>query len=167
MDPLRVMVVDDHPLFRFGLCTVLADVPGTEVVGEAATGLDSIDAAKALRPDAQDFLVIAFGMGGTYRSGLQLGLRTDAVELSPTVPSRMPVYFPDADRFLDHPKGRVIVSDGRNYVRLSRETYDMVAVDPALVGGLVLEVGSRRLDASVRGRLERLHRQLTTTRSVS
>jgi spermidine synthase len=87
--------------------------------------------SKALRPEAQDFLVIAFGMGGTYRSGLQLGLRTDAVELSPTVPSRMPVFFPDADRFLDHPQGRVIVSDGRNYVRLSRETYDMVAVDPA------------------------------------
>ena len=87
--------------------------------------------SKALRPDAEDFLVIAFGMGGTYRSGLQLGLRTDAVELSPTVPGRMPVFFPDADRFLDHPQGRVIVSDGRNYVRLSRETYDMVAVDPA------------------------------------
>jgi spermidine synthase len=87
--------------------------------------------SKALRPDARDFLVIAFGMGGTYRSGLQLGLRTDAVELSPTVPSRMPVFFPDADRFLSHPQGRVIVSDGRNYVRLSRVTYDMVAVDPA------------------------------------
>jgi spermidine synthase len=87
--------------------------------------------SKALRPDARDFLVIAFGMGGTYRSGLQMGLRTDAVELSPTVPSRMPVFFPDADHFLNHPRGRVIVSDGRNYVRLSRETYDMVAVDPA------------------------------------
>ena len=87
--------------------------------------------SKALRPDAKDFLVIAFGMGGTYRSGLQLGLRTDAVELSPTVPSRMPVFFPDGDQFLHHPDGRVIVSDGRNYVRLSRETYDMVAVDPA------------------------------------
>jgi spermidine synthase len=87
--------------------------------------------SKTLRPDARDFLVIAFGMGGTYRSGLELGLRTDAVELSPTVPSRMPVFFPDADRFLHHPKGRVIVSDGRNYVRLARETYDMVAVDPA------------------------------------
>jgi spermidine synthase len=87
--------------------------------------------SKTLRPDAQDFLVIAFGMGGTYRSGLQLGLRTDAVELSPTVPSRMEVFFPDADRFLNHPKGRVVVSDGRNYVRLSRETYDLIAVDPA------------------------------------
>jgi spermidine synthase len=87
--------------------------------------------SKALRPEASDFLVIAFGMGGTYRSGLQIGLRTDAVELSPTVPSRMPVFFPDGDDYLNHPKGRVIVSDGRNYVRLSRETYDMVAVDPA------------------------------------
>jgi spermidine synthase len=87
--------------------------------------------SKALRPDAHDFLVIAFGMGGTYRSGLEIGMRTDAVELSPTVPSRMPVFFPDADRFLNHPEGRVIVSDGRNYVRLSRETYDLVAVDPA------------------------------------
>jgi spermidine synthase len=87
--------------------------------------------SKALRPDAEDFLVIAFGMGGTYRSGLQLGLGTDAVELSPTVPSRMPVFFPDGDQLLHHPNGRVIVSDGRNYVRLSRETYDMVAVDPA------------------------------------
>jgi spermidine synthase len=87
--------------------------------------------SKTLRPDARDFLVIAFGMGGTYRSGLQLGLRTDAVELSPTVPSRMPVFFPDGERFLHHPKGRVIISDGRNYVRLAREQYDMIAVDPA------------------------------------
>ncbi|HET6751517.1 MAG TPA: fused MFS/spermidine synthase [Actinomycetes bacterium] len=87
--------------------------------------------SKALQPDARDFLVIAFGMGSTYRAGLQLGMRTDAVELSPTVPSRMPVFFPDAGRFLDHPDGRVIVSDGRNFVRLSRERYDLIAVDPA------------------------------------
>jgi spermidine synthase len=87
--------------------------------------------SKAYRPQARDFLVIAFGMGSTYRSGLQLGMRTDAVELSPTVPSRMPVFFPDAARFLDHPDGRVITSDGRNYVRLSRDRYDLIAVDPA------------------------------------
>jgi spermidine synthase len=87
--------------------------------------------SKAYRPQARDFLVIAFGMGSTYRSGLQLGMRTDAVELSPTVPGRMPVFFPDAERFLDHPDGRVIVSDGRNYVRLSRDRYDLIAVDPA------------------------------------
>jgi F-type H+-transporting ATPase subunit delta len=36
------------------------------------------------------------------------------------------------------------------------------AVDPELIGGIVLQVGSHRLDASVRGRLDRLRRQLVT-----
>jgi F-type H+-transporting ATPase subunit delta len=35
-------------------------------------------------------------------------------------------------------------------------------VDPELVGGMVLEVGSMRLDASVRGRLDRLRQELVT-----
>jgi F-type H+-transporting ATPase subunit delta len=39
------------------------------------------------------------------------------------------------------------------------------AVDPELIGGIVLQAGSMRLDASVRGRLERLRQQLATTRS--
>ena len=38
------------------------------------------------------------------------------------------------------------------------------AVDPDLIGGLVLEAGSMRVDASVRGRLERLRRELVSTR---
>jgi len=38
-------------------------------------------------------------------------------------------------------------------------------VDPSLIGGIVLQAGSMRLDASVRGRLERLRNELTTARS--
>jgi F-type H+-transporting ATPase subunit delta len=38
------------------------------------------------------------------------------------------------------------------------------SVDPDLIGGIVLQAGSMRLDASVRGRLERLRQQLATTR---
>ena len=38
-------------------------------------------------------------------------------------------------------------------------------VDPELIGGIVLQAGSMRLDASVRGRLERLRHELSTTRS--
>jgi F-type H+-transporting ATPase subunit delta len=37
-------------------------------------------------------------------------------------------------------------------------------VDPDLIGGIVLQAGSLRVDASVRGRLERLRRELTTAR---
>jgi F-type H+-transporting ATPase subunit delta len=39
------------------------------------------------------------------------------------------------------------------------------SVDPGLIGGVVLQVGSLRLDASVRGRLDKLRRELAGTRS--
>jgi F-type H+-transporting ATPase subunit delta len=39
------------------------------------------------------------------------------------------------------------------------------SVDPSLIGGIVLQAGSLRVDASVRGRLDRLRHQLATTRS--
>lgn len=55
---------------------------------------------------------------------------------------------------------RIGKASGRK-VRASR------AVDPALVGGLVLQVGSRRMDASIRGRLDRLRQEMTTRRSVA
>ena len=38
-------------------------------------------------------------------------------------------------------------------------------VDPNLIGGIVLQAGSMRVDASVRGRLDRLRQELATTRS--
>ncbi len=38
------------------------------------------------------------------------------------------------------------------------------SVDPGLIGGIVLQVGSFRVDGSVRGRLERLHQELATQR---
>ena len=38
-------------------------------------------------------------------------------------------------------------------------------VDPELIGGIVLQAGSMRLDASVRGRFDRLRQELATTRS--
>jgi DNA-binding NarL/FixJ family response regulator len=49
--PLKVLVVDDHPLFRFGVCTLLAADPGIDVVGEAAGGAHAVEAAAALIPD--------------------------------------------------------------------------------------------------------------------
>jgi F-type H+-transporting ATPase subunit delta len=51
--------------------------------------------------------------------------------------------------------GRIERSTGRK-VEATRK------VDPSLIGGIVLQVGSHRLDASVRGRFERLRRELAT-----
>lgn len=48
---LTVLVADDHPLLRRGLCTVIAAADGMEVAGEAATGTDAVAAAASLKPD--------------------------------------------------------------------------------------------------------------------
>ena len=51
MDPLRVLIADDHPLFRSGLRALLGAVPDTAVVGEAKTGEEAIGLAAELQPD--------------------------------------------------------------------------------------------------------------------
>ena len=86
--------------------------------------------AVALRPHATRALVVAFGMGSAYRNALLEGLRTDAVELVPSVPSMFGYYYPDAARVLADPNGRIIIADGRNYLELTTATYDLILVDP-------------------------------------
>lgn len=84
----------------------------------------------ALRPDASDGLVIAFGMGTAFRTSLNAGVSTDVVELVPSVPRMFHWYYDDAAAVLANAKGRVIVADGRNHVELTDRTYDFVVVDP-------------------------------------
>jgi DNA-binding NarL/FixJ family response regulator len=50
-DAIRVLVVDDHALFRRGLDVVLADETDIEIVGEAADGAEAVDQASLLAPD--------------------------------------------------------------------------------------------------------------------
>ena len=83
-----------------------------------------------LRPDADRGLTIAFGMGTAFRSSLVAGVKTDAVELVPSVPDMFHWFYDDADQVLANPEGKVIVADGRNHVELTDETYDFVVVDP-------------------------------------
>ena len=49
--PIRVLIADDHPLFRGGLRALLESIADTEVVGEAATGEEAVEIAMALAPD--------------------------------------------------------------------------------------------------------------------
>jgi DNA-binding NarL/FixJ family response regulator len=49
--PIRVLLVDDHPVVRRGLAVLLATLPGIEVVGEAADGSSAVKEAQLTHPD--------------------------------------------------------------------------------------------------------------------
>ena len=48
---IRLLVADDHPVVRDGLRAMLATQPDMELVGEATTGTEAVQRARALRPD--------------------------------------------------------------------------------------------------------------------
>jgi len=51
METIRILIADDHPLFRKGMRALLASMPDAEVVGEATSGTDAIELAARLQPD--------------------------------------------------------------------------------------------------------------------
>ena len=50
MNRIKILLVDDQPLFREGLCTLLSVHPDFEVVGEAGNGAEAIRLARSLLP---------------------------------------------------------------------------------------------------------------------
>ena len=63
---LRVMVVDDHALFRRGLEMVLSQEPDIELVGEASDGAEAVERATELMPD-----VVLMDVRMPRRSGIE------------------------------------------------------------------------------------------------
>ena len=51
MDNVRILIADDHRLFREGLASLLAPVADLSVVGQAATGAEAVAQAATLQPD--------------------------------------------------------------------------------------------------------------------
>jgi len=64
VDPVRVLVADDHPFFRDGLRVLLEVTDDTELVGEATDGEEAIALAQTLRPDVILMDLRMPGLGG-------------------------------------------------------------------------------------------------------
>ena len=62
MSKIRIIVADDHTLFRQGVKTLLSAEPDIEVVGEASNGSEAAEKAAELRPDV---VLMDIGMPGT------------------------------------------------------------------------------------------------------
>ncbi|MEY2560040.1 MAG: spermidine synthase, partial [Verrucomicrobiota bacterium] len=106
------------------------------VNGVGVTGLVPITKFMAHLPLAfhtgkpESALVICFGMGTSYRSALTWDIKTTAVELVPSVRDAFPFYHANAQQVLGNPKGRIVIDDGRRYLKRTEEKFDVIVIDP-------------------------------------
>ncbi|MEY2520913.1 MAG: spermidine synthase [Verrucomicrobiota bacterium] len=106
------------------------------VNGVGMTGLVPITKFMAHLPLAfhtgkpESTLVICFGMGTSYRSALAWGIETTVVELVPSVRDAFAFFHADAQKVLGNPKGRVVIDDGRRYLKRTGDKFDVIVIDP-------------------------------------
>ena len=75
-DPTRILIADDHAMFRAGIRALLESEPLLEVVGEVSTGDDAVDQARILKPHV---VLMDLSMPGS--SGLEATRRIAALNL--------------------------------------------------------------------------------------
>jgi len=78
----------------------------------------------------QSALMICFGMGTTFRSLASWGIDVTAVELVPSVKESFGYFHEDAKRVLSLPNVRILVDDGRRFLRRTKKMYDVITIDP-------------------------------------
>ncbi|MEM6708589.1 MAG: response regulator [Pseudomonadota bacterium] len=74
---IRVLLVDDHRLFRAGLSRMLAEVPSITLVGEADTGEGAVNLARELRPNVVLMDLFMPGIGGLEACRRIVALKLD------------------------------------------------------------------------------------------
>ena len=84
MNRIRLVVVDDHVLFRRGLIGLLSDMSEFEVVGEASNGTDALDVISETNPDIVLLDVNMPGLSGveTLNAMREAGQKTSALMLT-------------------------------------------------------------------------------------
>jgi two-component system response regulator DevR len=80
MTTIRILLVDDHAIVRLGLLTLINDQPGLQVVGEAGTAAEAVQAVEQLAPDVVLMDIRMPGEGG-IEATRQIGQRFPGVKV--------------------------------------------------------------------------------------
>ena len=91
MEPIRVLIAEDHPIVREGLRMLIASEPGMMLVGEASDGVEVVELARVLQPD-----VILVDLMMPRKSGLEAINEIKA--LRPEVPILVLTSFAEEDK---------------------------------------------------------------------
>ena len=121
--PLRVLLVDDHPLVRDGLRARLEAVPGFEVVGEAGDAVEAQARVDALRPR----LVL-----------MDVGMKdVNGIELTAALLERQPRLLVLMLSMYDNPEyvQRAMQAGARGYVLKDAPASEIIAAIEAVAGG--------------------------------
>lgn len=137
VEPLRLLVADDHPLFRDGLRVMLLSTPELELVGEAATGEEAISRAGELQPD-----LIVMDVQMPELDGIEATRRI--VSDSPNVRVLVVTMFED-----DATVFRAMRAGARGYVLKGANYTEMLRAIRAVGGGEAIfskEIAARLMD---------------------
>lgn len=144
-DRLRVLVADDHPVFRDGLRALLDALPSIELVGEAADGDVAVAMAEQLAPD-----VVLMDLGMPGRNGIDA---TRAItERRPGTGVLVLTMFEDDDSVFS-----AMRAGARGYLLKDADRDELVrAIDAIGHGGAIFGAGvARRVQAFFAGPADR------------
>ena len=123
METLRILVAEDHPLFRKGMVSLLESVPEFEVIGEAATGEEAVSRAAQLQPD-----VVLMDLQMPNVNGIEATRRI--LQESPNVRVLVVTLFEDDDSVF-----MALRAGARGYVLKDAEEEEMVGAIRAVGRG--------------------------------
>ncbi|MBK7894969.1 MAG: response regulator transcription factor [Anaerolineaceae bacterium] len=142
-DPIRILIADDHPLFREGVAQSLAGVPEFTVVGQAGSGEEAFALVGNLLPDVLLLDVTMPGDGGVVTAG-------KVAAAWPVVRIMMLTVSEDQDTLM-----AALKAGARGYVLKGVTARDLanavrvvaggdIYISPALAGGILFELTANK-----------------------
>ncbi|MCC6605730.1 MAG: response regulator transcription factor [Anaerolineae bacterium] len=142
-DPIRILIADDHPLFREGVAQSLSGVPDFAVVGQAGSGEEAFLLVGSLLPDVLLLDVTMPGDGGIVTAG-------KVAAAWPVVRIMMLTVSEDQDTLM-----AALKAGARGYVLKGVTARDLanavrvvaggdIYISPALAGGILFELTANK-----------------------